>query len=460
MAAKIAIIGFSGRYPGAKDNEELWNILTEGRDVAATVPETRWNINTHQETCRSKSSPGSIPFGCWLDSPELFDAGFFNMSPKEAPHVDPAQRLALMTAYEALEAAGLIPDATPSTRRDRVGVYYGCASNDYGERNGSQKIVPYSIPGACRAFIPGRISHFFKFSGPNYCVDNACASSLSALHLACNASKCRRLTSLSNIADFMPVLSGEIDTAVVGGTNIITNPLVTAALDSGKFLSRTGNCKTFDEEADGYCRAEGVVTFVIKRYEDALLDNDPILALVLGTSSNQSSQAESMTRPHVATQRANMQIALQRAGVEPNSVDYVEMHGTGTQIGDSREMAAVPGTFVNQMPTRHNPLYVGSVKANVGHGESVSGSMALAKVLMMLKNDTIPPHIGIKTKVSPTLNIQGLLLTERRSTPNCRLTWKSSTSTFPGALSLGLGRTKTLAESSSTTSQQRGTTAR
>lgn len=199
MALKIAIIGFSGRYPGAKDNEELWNILIEGRDVVGAVPETRWNIETPKETCHNTKDYSSIPFGSWLDEPGLFDAPFFNMSPNEAPHVDPAQRLALMTAYEALESAGLVPDATPSTRQDRIGVYYGCASNDYGERNGAQKIVPYSIPGACRAFIPGRISHFFKFSGPNYCVDNACASSLGALHLACNASKyCHR--SFSNRA--------------------------------------------------------------------------------------------------------------------------------------------------------------------------------------------------------------------------------------------------------------------
>lgn len=161
------------------------------------------------------------------------------MSPREAPQVDPAQRLALLTAAEALEQAGIVPDRTASTQKNRVGVYFGSTSNDWMETNSAQNIDTYFIPGGNRAFIPGRINYHFKFSGPSYTIDTACSSSLAALHMACNA-----------------LWRGEIDTAIVGGTNVLTNPDMTAGLDKGHFLSRTGNCKTFDDNADGYCRGE------------------------------------------------------------------------------------------------------------------------------------------------------------------------------------------------------------
>lgn len=204
------------------------------------------------------------------------------------------------------------------------------------------------------------------------------------------------------IVNFQIVLLGDIGTAVVGGTNIITNPDATAGLDCGRFLSRSGNCKTFDVDADGYCRGEGAVTFIIKRYDDAVADNDPITAVILAAAMNQSAEAEYITRPHVASQSANIQSVLTRANVDPDTVDYVEMHGTGTQLGDVREMESVLKTFApeDREDRRASPLYIGSVKPNIGHGESVSGSIALAKALLGLENDAIAPHIGIKTKAS------------------------------------------------------------
>ncbi|KAB2579259.1 Non-reducing polyketide synthase pks27 [Lasiodiplodia theobromae] len=381
--SKLAIIGYSGRYPGAQSNEAFWNLLHEGRDVASKAPKTRWDINTHVDATGKKKNTSATPFGCWLEDPGLFDARFFNMSPREAPQVDPAQRLSLLTAYEALEKAGMVPDATPSTQRDRVGVFYGTTSNDWGETNSSQNIDTYYIPGSCRAFIPGRQNYYFKFSGPSYSVDTACSSSLAALHVACNA-----------------LWRGDIDTAIAGGTNVTTNPDITAGLDRGHFLSRTGNCKTFDDDADGYCRGEGVVTLVVKRYEDAVADNDPIIAMILGAYTNHSAEAESITRPHVGAQRAIFEKVLTSAGADADSIGYVEMHGTGTQAGDAREMESVLATFADTNKARSEPLHIGSAKANVGHGESVSGVIALVKVLMMLEQNLIPPHVGIKTKIN------------------------------------------------------------
>ena len=154
--SKIAIIGMSGRYPDAEDNKEFWELLLQGRDVHKEVPSLHWDVKTHVDTTGTRKNTSATGFGCWLEHPEAFDAQFFNMSPREAPQVDPAQRIALMTAYEAIEEAGIVPDATPSTRKDRVGVFYGVTSNDWMETNSAQEIDTYLIPGGNRAFISGR----------------------------------------------------------------------------------------------------------------------------------------------------------------------------------------------------------------------------------------------------------------------------------------------------------------
>lgn len=308
---KLAIVGMSGRFPGAKDNEAFWDLLYQGLDVHKPVPALHWDAKTHVDPTGSRRNTSATSFGCWLDDPAEFDARFFNVSPREAPQIDPAQRLALMTAYEAIEQAGLVPDATPSTRRDRVGVFYGVTSNDWMETNSAQNIDTYFIPGGNRAFIPGRINYCFKFSGPSYAVDTACSSSLAGIHLACNS-----------------LWREDVDTAIAGGTNVLTNPDFTAGLDRGHFLSRTGNCKTFDDGADGYCRGEGIGTVIIKRLGDALADNDPILGVILGAYTNHSAESESITRPHSGAQRAIFNKILNQGAVDPYSISYVEMHGT------------------------------------------------------------------------------------------------------------------------------------
>lgn len=243
------------------------------------------------------------------------------------------------------------------------------------------------IPGGNRAFIPGRINYFYKFSGPSYAVDTACSSSLAAVHIACNSLWAR-----------------DVDTAITGGTNILTNPDFTSGLDKGYFLSRTGNCKTFDDAADGYCRGEGVGTVILKRLEDAVADKDPILGLILGAYTNHSAEAESITRPHSGAQRAmfNKILNSSQEAIDPTSVSYIEMHGTGTQAGDASEMQSVLETFAPSVGVRNGkqPLYLGSAKANIGHGEAASGVSSLIKIMLMMRENTIPPHCGIKSRIN------------------------------------------------------------
>lgn len=377
---KIAIVSMSGRFPESPSTESFWDLLYNGLDVCKEVPLRRWNVKTHVDPSGKTRNKGATKWGCWLDFYDQFDPKFFSISPKEAPQMDPAQRMALMSTWEAMERGGIVPDTTPSTQRNRIGVFHGVTSNDWMEVNTAQNVDTYFITGGNRGFIPGRINFCFEFSGPSYANDTACSSSLAAIHLACNS-----------------LWRGDCDTAVAGGTNMIFMPDGHTGLDKGFFLSRTGNCKTFDDQADGYCRAEGVGTIFLKRLEDAIADGDPILGTILATQTNHSSMSESITRPFAQAQIDNMSAVMDMACVEANSISYVEMHGTGTQVGDAEEMKSVLTCFAPNEKTReNNPLFIGSAKANVGHGEGVSGVTSVIKVLLMMQHNIIPPHCGIK----------------------------------------------------------------
>jgi naphtho-gamma-pyrone polyketide synthase len=382
--SKIAIIGFSGRYPDAASNEKFWEILHNGRDVHRPIPTDRFDAAAHMDPTGKKRNTSRIGHGCFIEDPGLFDERFFNMSPREAANCDPGQRLAIVTAYEAQEMAGFVTGRTPSTQKDRVGIFYGMTSDDWREVNSGQNIDTYFIPGGNRAFTPGRLNYFFKFSGPSFSVDTACSSSFAAIHAACNS-----------------LWQGDCDTAFAGGTNVMTNPDNFAGLDRGHFLSTKGNCNTFDDNADGYCRADGVGTVILKRLEDAEADGDPIQGVLLGAYTNHSADAVSMTRPDAGAQAFIFEQMLNSCNVSPQDISYIEMHGTGTQAGDWTEMRSVLQVFAPAAGKRPNqPLYLGSTKSNIGHAESSSGVLSLIKVLLMMRNNEIPPHCGIKTKIN------------------------------------------------------------
>ena len=274
--SKIAIIGYSGRFPDAESNEKFWELLHKGLDVHREIPQDRFDVKAHFDPTGKTKNTSRVQYGCFIKEPGSFDARFFNMSPREAANTDPGQRLAITTAYEALEMAGFVPDRTPSSQRNRVGCFYGMTSDDWREVNSGQNVDTYFIPGGNRAFTPGRINYHFKFSGPSFSVDTACSSSFAAIHTACNS-----------------LWRGDCDTAVAGGTNVMTNPDNFAGLDRGHFLSTTGNCNTFDDGANGYCRADAVGTVILKRLEDAEADHDPIYGVILGAYTNHSAEADS-----------------------------------------------------------------------------------------------------------------------------------------------------------------------
>ncbi|TQW02705.1 polyketide synthase [Cordyceps javanica] len=362
----------SCRLPGgATDTEKFWEILESGLDVSREIPADRFDIDTHFDAEGKDMNKTMTRYGCFIDDPASFDAAFFNMSPREALAVDPQMRLMLVTAYEALEKAGFIGNRTLSTKLDRIGTYFGQAADDYREVNQGQEVGTYYIPGGCRAFGPGRINYFFKFAGPSYSVDTACSSGLAAIELACQA-----------------LWNGNVDMVVTGGVNILTNPDGFTGLGKGHFLTKGHNA----------------CSLVIKRLEDAQADNDNILGLILATGTNHSAEAVSITHPHAGHQAYLSRQVIRQAGINPLDVSYIELHGTGTQAGDYEEMKGVLDVYAPASAPRRRsdqPLHIGSVKSNLGHGESVAGTTALMKVLLMLQKNAIPRHIGIKTEINP-----------------------------------------------------------
>lgn len=225
--SKIAIIGYSGRFPSAASNEAFWELLAAGRDVHREIPPDRFDWKAHYDSTGKQKNTSRVKYGCFIDEPGLFDRKFFNMSPREAENTDPGQRLAITTTYEAMEMAGMVRNRTSSTQQDRVGVFFGTTSDDWREVNSGQDVGTYFIPGGNRAFVPGRISYYFRFSGPSLSIDTACSSSFAAIQIASSY-----------------LWRGDCDTAIAGGTNVLTNPDNFAGLDRGHFLSTTGTLLT------------------------------------------------------------------------------------------------------------------------------------------------------------------------------------------------------------------------
>ncbi|KAI0105678.1 hypothetical protein GGR51DRAFT_571618 [Nemania sp. FL0031] len=383
----IAIIGMGIRLPGSETLEEFWSVLEDGRDLHERVPADRFDLSTHFDPTGVKPNTTQTPYGVFLERPGYFDRHLFKMSPREARQTDPQQRLLLLATYEALEMAGYSPDGSVGAYPGRrVGSFIGQTSDDWREVNASQDVDTYFIPGGMRAFGPGKLHYHFGWEGPSYSIDTACSGSAAAIQLAVSS-----------------LLSKECDMAISGGVNLLTAPDLFAGLCRGGFLSSTGGCNTFDDAADGYCRADAIGVVVLKRLTDAITDRDVVHAVLRGALTNHSAEAVSITHPHAGTQERLFSTLLTKLNLKPEDINYVEMHGTGTQAGDATEMSSVTNVLARGCRSSTNPLYIGSVKPNLGHGEAGSGVTSLIKAVMMLRKNIIPPHIGIKSHINRKL---------------------------------------------------------
>lgn len=370
----IAIVGSAGRFPGAKNNDEFWQMLIDGRSATGPLPPLRWDEYLGDPVVRTKMAEENTDGG-YMDGIASFDHEFFGISPLEAQNMDPQQRIMLEVAWEALEDAGLAPS---ELRGEPVGVFVGSSNNDYGMLIAADpnEAHPYALTGASSAVIPNRISYAFDFRGPSMNVDTACSSSLVSVHHAVRALR-----------------DGEADVALAGGVNILANPFASLAFSELGVISPTGRIHAFSDDADGIVRADAAGFVVLKRVEDAVRDGDNILAVIKGSATNSDGHSNGLTAPNPEAQVDVLRRAYADAGVDPHQVDLVEAHGTGTILGDPIEATAL-GEVLGRGREAYQPLLLGSAKSNIGHSESAAGVVALIKVLQALKHDTIPESIN------------------------------------------------------------------
>ncbi len=374
----IVIIGISGRFPEAESVTEFWDNLKVGRDCISEVPaERNWDM-------ASLFSPGNTTlgstYGKWggfLKSVDQFDPLFFNISPKEAEEMDPHERLFLEVSCQAIADAGYRPEKLAPSRgvhESPVGVYAGMMWGDY-HLYGMDTNAPSQI-GNPRSFYwatANRVSYQFNFSGPSITIDTACSSSITAIHMACDALK-----------------KGEIDAAIAGGVNLSLHPLKYTLLSNLRFLSSDGRCRSFGVGGDGYVPAEAVGAVILKRKSDALRDGDHIYGVIRSTAVNHGGRTSGFTVPNPNRQAALIKDAIQTAGVDARDISYVEAHGTGTSLGDPIEVAGLTKAFA-QGETGY--CAIGSAKSNIGHAEAAAGVAGLIKILLQMQHQKIAPSL-------------------------------------------------------------------
>ncbi|PWY91350.1 polyketide synthase [Aspergillus sclerotioniger CBS 115572] len=373
--APLAVVGISLKFPqDATSPEAFWDMLVQGRCVSGEFPRDRMNIDAHHDADRDRLHSLSCRGAHFLkEDLGRFDAPFFGMSDADAKAMDPQQRLALETVYRALENAGLPVEHVASSK---TSVFAGSFCSDYHmiQIKDPLNVPKNAIAGSGRNMISNRISWFFDFLGPSATIDTACSSSLMAVDLACQS-----------------IWGGDANMGIAIGCNIILAPEMTIGLDNLGLLSRDSHCYSFDSRANGYARGEGVGAIVIKRLDDAVSAGDTIRAVIRSSSSNQDGRTPGILQPSKNAQVRLIQDTYRKAGLDMDTTRYFEAHGTGTPIGDPIESRAI-GTAFREYRSGDAPLYVGSVKSNIGHLEGASGIAGFIKAVLVLEKGIIPPN--------------------------------------------------------------------
>jgi acyl transferase domain-containing protein/thioesterase domain-containing protein/acyl carrier protein len=387
----IAIVGIGCRFPGgANSPQAFWKMLCAGADAIREVPADRWSIAAYYDPTPGHPGKTYSKWGGFLDQIDHFDPGFFGISAREADAIDPQQRLLLEASWEAFEDAGC---PLHTLRGSSTGVFVGISTTDYTVMQ-HQDVGPgnadvYSATGTAFSIAANRISYCFDLRGPSLAIDTACSSALTACHLACQA-----------------LWHGDCEQALVGGVNALLSSDTFVAFSRMSMLSHDGHCKAFDASADGFVRAEGVGSVLLKPLSAAQRDGDRIYAVIRATAANQDGQTNGITVPSASAQQALILDACASAGIQPKDIGYVEAHGTGTPVGDPIEASALGGALG---AARKHPCLIGSVKTNIGHLEAASGVASLIKVALVLKHRAIPPTLHFITP-NPKIDFAALNL--------------------------------------------------
>ncbi|KUI71338.1 Conidial yellow pigment biosynthesis polyketide synthase [Cytospora mali] len=396
----IAVIGMSIKVAGADDLDEFSQMLRTGESQHELITPDKMAFN--DSLFREKDQRQW--YANFMRDRDAFDHKFFKRSPRESASMDPQQRLLLQSAYQAVEQAGYFTEATRSGRNDddnwrdskrqHVGVYIGTPAVDYEHNVAGHAPNAFTATGNLQSFLAGRVAHWFGWTGPALTLDTACSSSAVAIHSACR-----------------DLLSGQCSAALAGGVALCTNPTWFQNLAAASFLSPTGQCKPFDHKADGFCRAEGSVVVFLKKLSDAVTDGNPILGCIASSAVYQNQNSTPMFVPNSPSLSQLFKDVLKEAMIPPGDISLVEAHGTGTPVGDPAEYQSIK-EIMGGRELRSKPLPIGSVKGHVGHAEGASGAVSLIKVLMMMRENFIPPQAsfskmnpGIKASPSDMLEV-------------------------------------------------------
>ncbi|KAI8946421.1 hypothetical protein F4801DRAFT_593370 [Xylaria longipes] len=367
----VAIVGMSIKVAGADDLDEFSTIIRAGESQHGVVPVDRVRLGT--SPWRRNNGDNTPWYGNFMHDVHSFDHKFFRKSPRECAAMDPQQRLVLQLAYQAVEQSGYFNEPVSSSSNRQIGVYVGTCATDYADNAACYEASAFTVMGLLRGPISGRVSHFFGWTGPSMTLDTACSGSAVAIHLAVQA-----------------ILSGECCAALCGGVNVITNEVWFQNLAGASFLSPTGQCKPFDNEADGYCRGEGVGFVFLKPMASAIADGNQIFGRIVGTAVHQNHNVTPLFVPNAPSLSQLFRQVLRQAKLSPSDISVVEAHGTGTPVGDPAEYEAIRDALDGF--DQRTQLSLGSVKGLVGHTESASGVVSLIKVIMMMHGSYIPPQ--------------------------------------------------------------------